>query len=86
MDRRHILKSLGAGFAVTAVFPELEFDVELTADEIDALTRISDKMEHGKVDEMFKTKIVGGSKTAVTVEIEWTDPDVTLLRERGLLG
>ena len=64
----------------------IETNAELSDEEIAALERIAAKINAGRVDEMFDTKIVGGSKESITVQIEWTDPDLLMLRARGVFA
>lgn len=84
MNRRDVLATFGV--SVAALLPAIEPDADLTPEEIAALERIAAKLEAGRADELFETKIVGGDKSTITVSIEWTDPDVLLLRNHGLMG
>ena len=98
MNRREVL--IGSGLAVAALLPEIVSDTELQDDEIAAAERILERIESGRVSEMFKTKMVMGTsvpdfrdwhadycanKVTVNVELEWIDPDIIMLRERGVI-
>ena len=84
MQRREVLRGLGAGFAIAAVLPEIHPCVDLTDEELAAVERIVEKVESGRVADMYKAKIVGGTTTTINVEIEWTDPNMVMLRQRGV--
>lgn len=84
MNRRDILAAVG--ISVSALLPAIEPDADLTPEEITALERITAKVEAGQVEEMYSVRIVGGDKNTVTVSLEWTDPDILLLRDHGLMG
>lgn len=81
--RRDVLAAFGV--SVTAFFPSIEPGIYLTPDEVAALERITAKLEADRAEEMFETEIVGGDKNTITVSLRWTDPDMLLLRDRGLI-
>jgi hypothetical protein len=84
VNRRDVLAAFGV--SVSAILPIIEPEREFTDEEITALERITAKIEGDRVDEMFETKITGGDKSSITVTLKWTDPDMLLLRDHGLMG
>ena len=82
MNRRDILTAFG--ISVAALLPMMDTSSEYTDEEISALERISEKIEAGFADQLYETKVVGGGKDHITVQVEWTDPDILMLRNAGL--
>jgi hypothetical protein len=82
MNRRDVLTAFG--ISVSALLPIMDELCEYTDDEIAAIERISEKLEAGFADQMYETKVIGGGKDHITVQVEWTDPDILMLRDAGL--
>ena len=84
VTRRDILSA--ATMLAALELPRILPSTELSQDEIRAIRRISLKINAGQVHGMMNLERVGGTKTTVEFKIEWTDPDVLMLRDRGLIG
>ncbi len=85
MNRREAIAAACGAITALATGVQLEPD----SAEYAAMQRIVDKIEAGKVREMFDINLGNGhvedGKYVVDASIEWTDPDILFLRSRGLL-